>query len=217
ALSNDGKRLAAITRHGRGADIEIGDLHAEGWSPVDIRSTPDLCRANDLQFTPNGSTVDVTLDRLGCGFSLVDLFPGAATGRVIRLGPNSIEELRRDLVFANGIAGEAVAETRASRISWADGRNLDLPGGPDNISRDPNGRLIVALHPNLFLTFLGLRGVLDATPTRIIAVTPEGKIEPLFDDPAGEVFAGATTAIYDGHRLVAGSAIDSGLLICEAS
>ncbi|MEM6663389.1 MAG: hypothetical protein AAF666_14560 [Pseudomonadota bacterium] len=218
ALSTNADRLAVVVRdtHG-GATIEVGELDPSGWKAGRVLSSPALCRANDLQFSGADDTeIEVTIDRADCAPSLRDLLPGARTGKVLRFSHSGPDVVRQGLRFPNGLASGVVAETRADRLSWEDGRRVDLPGGPDNLTEMADGRLVVAVHPNLFLTFLGSRGIYGATPSRVLLVDPNSlRITVLFDDPEGRIFAGATAALFDGSKLVVGSATDTGLLICE--
>ena len=215
-LSPDGQRLAVINHAKGGAtEVLIGDFRF-GWQPDTRIAGKQLCRANDLQFA-GPDTIEVSLDRADCGISLRDIAPWGATGKIVRWSGGEIETVRRDLKFANGLQGPAVAETRGGRISWPNGDAIDLPGGPDNLSLGPDGRLVAALHPNLFLTFLALRDVFEAVPSRIVLVDPtNGEIEVLFDDPSGQVFSAASSAVVAGDQLLAGSATDRGVLLCEA-
>lgn len=216
SLSPDGRTLAVINRPDSvNAEIEIGTLNADGWV-VDTRLIGNsLCRANDVHIG-RGDAVHVTFDRIDCGPSWRDLLPGATTGRVAAVDQTGVTDLRVGLSFANGLNEEFVAETRASRLSRIDGTAISLPGGPDNISVTENGSVVVALHPTLPQLWLYIQGWLDRAPTRIVRVEPvNGDVEVLFDDPAGVMFAGATSAIMTEGRMIAGSVRDAGLLICE--
>ena len=213
ALDPDKGRLALINRPANGPiRIIHGALGASGWRPDRTVTDPALCRANDLVFMPDGS-LEVTIDRADCGPSLRDLRPGANTGRRMSVKDGALVPRQTGLQFANGLLDDAIAETRAQRIRTD--RAFELPGGPDNLTRAPDGRIVAALHPKLILNMLALQGWLDRIPSRVIALQPAtGQIEILFDDPSGRVFSGATVAVLTNDTLVLGSAIDSGLLIC---
>ena len=213
ALDPDRGRLALINRPSDGpVRIVRGALGTSRWQPDRTVSHPALCRANDLVFMPDGS-LEVTLDRVDCGPSLRDLRPGANTGRRMSVRDGALVPRQTGLQFANGLLDDAIAETRAQRIRTD--RLFDVPGGPDNLTRAPDGRIVAALHPNLILNMLALQGWLDRIPSRVIALHPAtGKMEVLFDDPSGRVFSGATVAVLTSDTLVLGSAIDSGLLMC---
>ena len=224
AVSSDGERLAFINRginRGRDGTVSIvgGTLRRGAFSLRATRTDPLFCRANDLAFFGDGAMeLRVTLDRSDCGLSWADLKPGSTTGRVISvnlggLAPPKVEQT--GLAFANGIAGLYVAETRASRLYHRLDRPVDLPGGPDNLTWDGLGGLIAALHPSLFRLAAYRYGYHDTAPSRIVRVDLDRNVEVLFDDPAGEVFSGASVAVLSGGVLVAGSMRDAGLLVCR--
>ena len=220
AISSDGERLAFINR-ARDGTVSIigGTLRGGAFSLRTTRTDPMFCRANDLAFTGSGTmNLRVTLDRGECGLSWADLKPSSTTGRVISvnlggLAPPKLEQT--GLAFANGIAGLYVAETRASRLYHRLDRPVDLPGGPDNLTWDGLGGLIAALHPSLFRLAAYRYGYHDTAPTRIVRIDLDRNVEVLFDDPAGEVFSGASVAVLSGGVLVAGSMRDAGLLVCR--
>ncbi len=220
AVSGDGERLAFINRARDGTvSIVGGTLRRGAFSRRTARSDPLFCRANDLEFLDDDAmNLSVTLDRGDCGLSWADLKPGPTTGRVVSvnlggLAPPKVEQT--GLAFANGIAGFYVAETRGWRLHHRLDRPVDLPGGPDNLTWDGLGGLIAALHPSLFRLAAYRYGYHDTAPTRIVRVDLDRNVEVLFDDPAGEVFSGASVAVLSGGVLVAGSMRDAGVLVCR--
>lgn len=220
AVSGDGERLAVINRSRDGETRIIGgDLAPGAFTPRYVRADPEFCRANDLDFTGSAPmALNVTLDRADCGPAWADLRPGATTGRVVSVdlaGAAAPEVEVSGLAFANGIAGLWVAETRASRLRHLLDRAVALPGGPDNLTWDMQGGLVAALHPSLVRIATYLFGYLDTAPTRIVRVARDRSVEVLFDDSAGEVFSGATVAVLRNGVLVAGSAVDAGLMVCR--
>jgi hypothetical protein len=221
AVSDDGERLAFINRRRDGTvSIVGGTLRRGAFSVRTARSDPLFCRANDLAFFGDGAmALRVTLDRGDCGLSWTDLKPGSTSGRVVSvnlggLAPPKVEQT--GLAFANGIAGLYVAETRGWRLHHRLDRPVDLPGGPDNLNWDGLGGLVAALHPSLFRLAAYRYGYHDTAPSRIVRVDLDRNVEVLFDDPAGEVFSGASVAVLAGGVLVAGSMRDAGLLVCKA-
>lgn len=217
ALSRDGKRLAVINRVAPGeAEIEIGPLTADGWQPERRVTGERLCRANDLAFTgKEPDALEVSLDRADCTTSMRDLAPWTGTGRIARYDGDGLSIGETGFAFPNGVAGEWVAETRADRLVRRDGRPIALPGAPDNLTAVPGG-LIVAVHPNLFRTWAYREGWAGDAPSRILRVDAEsGAVEVLYDDPGGEQFSAATVGVLAGGRLIAGSVVDAGLLVCE--
>jgi len=221
AVSADGERLAFINRARDGtASIVGGTLWGGAFSLRATRSDPLFCRANDLVFRGDGAmSLRVTLDRGDCGLAWADLKPGATSGWVVSvnlagLAPPKVEQT--GLAFANGIAGLYVAETRGWRLHHPLDPALDLPGGPDNLTWDGLGGLIAALHPSLFRIAAYRYGYHDTAPSRIVRVDLDNNVEVLFDDPAGEVFSGASVAVLAGGVLVAGSMRDAGVMVCRA-
>lgn len=220
AVSNDGGHLAVVnrSRDGRTA-ILAGPLASGAFTPRHVRSDPELCRANDLDFTGDGpAALRITLDRGACGAAWADLRPGATTGRVVALDLATAAPPRTEiagLAFANGIAGLWVAETRGWRLHHLLDRPVALPGGPDNLTWDGAGGLVAALHPSTARIAAYVHGYRDNAPSRIVRVAPDRRVEVLYDDPAGVLFSGATVAMLRGDLLVAGSVIDAGLLVCR--
>lgn len=215
AISNDGTRLAVVNRYRDGAaSIEIGNLQNFAWQQVDVIEDNGLCRANDLFFS-GADAVQVTLDRGSCGFSIGDVVPWAVTGQVVQVSPRGMTPIRQKLAFPNGIINGFVAETRRRRLATAKGTHLRLSGGPDNLSLSQTGDIIAALHPNLFRLFLMRLGWLANAPSRISRLDPgSGSETVVFDDPQGDLFPAATSAVVNGGMLVAGSAYGHGLLVC---
>ncbi|MGF1447183.1 MAG: hypothetical protein ACFBRM_13425 [Pikeienuella sp.] len=224
----------------RGVEMRVYAIRDTHLEPLRRLPNPRLCAANDLVLL--GIEARITVDRAGCpGLDPLEALWPRATGGLLRMGTkDESSAAARDtadaLVFANGIAEAtlggaralAVAETRASRVAlyrpdYA-GRDerigeIATPGGPDNLTTAPDGRVIAALHPSLPRFALYRFGRTDAAPTRLVALDPEtGALETLFDDPAGAVFPGATVGVLtpDG-RLVAGSVRAGGLLVCTPS
>lgn len=219
ALSRDGSRLALVNRPGPGtAEVLIGPVEGLTWAPEERLAGERLCRANDLSFTSDALELYITLDRADCAPSFQDLMPGAATGRLALFDGTALTEPVPGLSFPNGLAGGYVAETRAMQISQPGGGAIRLPGGPDNLSVDQDGWIVAALHPKLMQLWLYRAGWLQNAPSRIVRVDPvDGEIRVLFDDTEGRLFSGATSAIYGNGLLVAGSAYDEGLLVCQES
>ncbi len=218
AVSHDGQRLGLINRVGEGtAQIEVGPLDADGWR-LDTRvHGKSLCRANDLEFDhEQGSDLSLTIDRGDCFASLDDTMPGATTGRVVAYRDERLQDVRGDLSFPNGLSAGWIAETRRQRLVSLDGREIGLPGGPDNLNPVEDGALVAALHPKLAQLWLYFEGWADRAPSRLVRIDPLlGDVEVLFDDPRGVVFSAATSAVLVDDHLIAGSAHDKGLLFCE--
>ena len=132
-------------------------------------------------------------------------------------------------LFANGLVDLgggrlALAATREKtvRILTAEGANYTvydthaLPGGPDNLSLAADGTITAALHPDLVRLALHRKLGKKHAPSRIVALDPKsGAVDILYDDPSGRQFTAATVGLNLGDHLVAGSATDAGLLVCD--
>ncbi|MEM6679379.1 MAG: hypothetical protein AAF675_16065 [Pseudomonadota bacterium] len=220
AADRSGARLAFVNRNYEGDDATVswGVLTPTGYEERGRWDGEGSCRANDVAW--RGAELVVSVDRGSCDWSVSDLMPGAATGRVLKLGFGQEEELLDGLAWANGITlvdgSVVVAETRGNRlVNLSTGQTVELPGGPDNINPGPFETQIIALHPNLFDYWLYTMQYSDTAPSRIVAWRPDtGEVATLFDDPFGEVFSGATSAVVWNRTLVAGSAYGDGLLVC---
>ncbi len=218
AISSSGDQLAVINRIDKTETrIESGPFSDGRWTPVGFVRRHALCRANNLAFSgPGGGELSITIDRGSCLPSISDYMPGARTGRVLNYAGEELTEQSSNLAFPNGIDGEWIAETRGNRVIATDGREIVLPGGPDNLTRDADGTLIAAVHPKLAQLGLYLNDWSGAAPSRVVRIDPaSGAVEVLFDDPAGEVFSAATTGVLTDDHLIAGSVRDAGLLLCE--
>lgn len=189
---------------------------------------PGLCAGNDVTFVDGA--IWVSIDRGRCpGTSLRDVVWPEGRGRLMRLDPATGEREVNDrpLTHPNGLlprigGGLWVAETRADRLSavGAPGTALPapigLPGGPDNLTRGPEGAIVAAVHPNLLHLGLYLEGWAGRAPSRVVAAHPAGRVEVLYDDPSGSLWPAATVAVLGETWLVAGSAAAPGLLVCGA-
>ncbi len=215
AMDPESGALAVINRNKpSSARIEVGPVGPTGWRPDWVIEVPRLCRANDLEFRPDG--LFTTIDRADCGPSFRDLAPWSSTGSIARVTPDAVIFDSESLQFPNGLALGTVAETRAHAVRWPGGERLKLPGGPDNLTVDADGALIAAIHPSLIKLFLMREGWFENSPSRIVRITPSSRqIEILFDDPTGRMFSSATVGVLAKGHLIAGSSTDKGILICK--
>ncbi|MCS6986044.1 MAG: hypothetical protein NZM40_01125 [Sphingomonadaceae bacterium] len=222
-----GSRLAVVNRRvdGQGRlDPVVMEVDLPATGPPAVRAihkAGGFCALNDVAF--DGDLVLATIDRASCdGPGLADLFPGAATGRLVELSREAIRTVAQGFRYANGVVvlpdgRVAVAETLGRRLRLSDGQVIELPGAPDNLSLAPDGRIVVAVQPSLLRFALWRRGWTQRAGSRVLAVDPvSGAIETLFDDPTGRTFAGATAALWTNEGLVAGSVLAGGLLVCRA-
>ncbi len=227
----DGSRsLLAISRHGDGsATVERYRLDGVALTHQGSTAGPLLCRANDVAFL-DGERFLFTSSHGGCGWGAVirDNVFGGRHGFVGLVENNETRVLAGGIGFANGLLPDpandrlTVAATREDallvlRLSdpQAPPRRIAVPGGPDNLTPAPDGRLLVALHPSPFRLALHRYGWPGgaAAPTRIAAVGPAGTDVLLDED--GRRFPAATVALSWNGRLIVGSVTAPGLLVCD--
>jgi arylesterase/paraoxonase len=138
-----------------------------------------------------------------------------------------------DIAFANGIeisadGGTVLVGSTQWRMLLAYTRepqsglllrsgSLALPGGADNIRRDPNGDLWVAAHPNAF-AFIG--HAMDAekeSPSMVLRLARDSRgvvhTEQAFGDP-GTLMSGASVGLHRQGRLLIGSVFQPAILDC---
>ena len=203
--------------------------------------------ANDLDIAADGtvyfsdSSLRFPLERY-----LYDLLEGRPHGRLLAWDPRTRKAavLRDGLCFANGVTLAAdssfalVAETYRYRIwrYWLKGEKAgtvevfadDLPGFPDNLSRDEQGRFWAALftvrnpmldrlHPRPFLKdqMAKLPRLFwpKPAPYGLILVFDEtGRIVRSYHDPDGQVVRRITSAEPHGNEVYLGS-LDAGISI----
>ncbi|WP_247883387.1 SMP-30/gluconolactonase/LRE family protein [Azospirillum brasilense] len=227
----DGARsLLAVSRHDDGsATVERYRLDGAGLTHQGTTTSPLLCRANDVAFL-DGDRFLFTSSHGGCGWGAVirDNVLGGRHGFVGLVENNEARVLIGGIGFANGLLPDpshdrlTVAATREEallvyRLSdpLAPPRRIAVPGGPDNLTLAPDGRLLVALHPSPFRLALHRYGWPggEAAPTRIAAVGPAGTAILLDED--GQGFSAATVALSWNGRLIVGSVTAPGLLVCD--
>ncbi|HSF93980.1 MAG TPA: hypothetical protein VLA52_03070 [Thermohalobaculum sp.] len=221
-VSPDGEQLAFVNHDRDGTVGIIGGRYGDGtFSPRYARTGNEFCRARDVQFSGDGEMgVLAVLDRASCNFSLADLDPGAATGRIVAVdlaASDSPTEVTGGLAEARGIAGTFVSEMRLSRLHDRLGDPIQLPGGPDRLTWDQAGGLVAALHPSLPRTLTLRYGFAGSAPSRIVRVDLDRRVEVLFDDTEGEIFSAASVGVLSRGILAAGSEFEPGILLCRAS
>ncbi len=224
-----GDRIAVVNRSGGDGlapILEIYEVRDEGAKLIRSIDTAAYCAANDIAILDGGPLL-ISLDRAKCpGWAFDERVFGARKARLVRHGlDDKTTTLAGGLFFANGVArlGDdvlAVAETRAKQVRIIDGdgagAKLKTPGAPDNLTRAPDGRLVVALQPDLIAFARYRYGRRDRAPSRIIALDPAtGATELLFEDRSGDLFSGATVGLLTSDLLIAGSIRDNGLLVCR--
>ncbi|WP_411820497.1 hypothetical protein ABFZ85_03920 [Hyphococcus formosus] len=183
------------------------------------------CSANNV--VAADGEIFTSFDHASCGWQggIENLFNLASSG--IAIGTEHVFKKAR---FANGIAvtdtGDvALAATREQALlllsrtengTIAEAGRIEVPGGPDNLTKASDGGIVAALHPNMFKLALNRKLGLGRAPSRIVKADPDtGNVAILFDDPDGSKYSAATVAISLPQGLVLGSVTDSGLLICR--
>lgn len=165
-FASDGRLIVA--NHGLGLQAIAPDGSVE--TLVDEVAGEPVLFANDLDISADGVVYvsdssfrynTTTLGTESSSYLLPDAIDGRASGRLLSYDLDSgVGEVLLDgLYFPNGVAltadGSAlwVAESNRYRVSayhLADGTTSmvldDLPGTPDNIDRDPFGRMLVAIY-----------------------------------------------------------------------
>nr|WP_183180020.1 hypothetical protein [Azospirillum sp. OGB3] len=227
--------LLAISRHEDGsATVERYRLDGATLTHQGTTASPLLCRANDVAFL-DGDRFLFTSSHGGCGWGAVirDNVLGGRHGFVGVVDNGTARVLIGGIGFANGLFPEpsrdrlTVAATREDallvyRLSdpQAPPQRIAVPGGPDNLTMAPDGRLLVALHPSPFRLALHRYGWPGGgwpggtvAPTRIAALGPAGT-EILLDED-GRRFPAATVALSWNGRLIVGSVTAPGLLVCD--
>lgn len=183
------------------------------------------CAANDLAGV--GDKFFVSFDHQTCGWRAgVEDVVGARSGGVeTDDGLSAYGGVRH----ANGVAALSdgrlvLAATRDKALlllSKSENelelqKRIRLPGAPDNPSASADGRVVVAVHPNLLSIGLARRLGIGNAGSRIVRADPDrGNVTLLYDDPNAAQFSAASAAIEVDGALIAGSALDSGLLVCR--
>lgn len=97
-------------------------------------------------------------------------------------------------------------------------RSIGLPGSPDNFAWDAEGRLYLAVFPNIYRFAAYMRGWfgIDAAPGGMVRLDWQADAEPsylhIFD---GRTLNGVTVAAPYGRWLMAASGFDNKLVVCE--
>lgn len=233
-------RLAVVSRKYENGDlssaaIRVYSAEAEVFRTRAILRNPVFVRANEVDWSQTGELY-VTFDRASGGFwpTLWRHATAAQTGSVMRFDLESGDSatVADGLHFANGVAASAetvyVAETRGGTLRAYPEATLAksplpvqtfdeirMPGAPDNLTADPEGRILVALHNLLPIYAWARHGGGRRSGSRIVEVRGSNA-RVLLDDRKGEVLNGATSAVaLGGGDLAVGSAIASGLAICR--
>lgn len=211
----DGRGHLVVANHGVGLqrvapDGTVSLIASEAaGSPIRFANDIDIAADGTVYLTDSSSRYNTaSLGADATSYLFPDLLDGRAAGRVIAVAPTGATEVLLDgLHFPNGVALTAggtrlwIAESNRFRVleyRLADRavRVLvdDLPGIPDNINRDADGSMLVALYDRvvaldtLVLPFALARQIAIRLPQRLFvddADPPSGGVLVL--DGAGAV------------------------------
>lgn len=246
-LANTGGRPLGLVHDGSGlvvADAARGLLRIDGDGAVTVLSEGSDTRpfrfVDDVDVAPDGRLYfSDASHRYGYDELMHDFFEHAGTGRLLRYDPatGETETLLDGLYFANGVAvgpnGDYVLVTETERYQvtryWIKGDRAgqhevfvdNLPGFPDNISFDGEGRFWLALFAprdaalDAMLPRPWLRKILFRLPA---ALHPEPKVRAsvvglnldgqvvAYAEASGEgVFGPVTSVKQRGEHLFMGS------------
>ncbi len=200
------------------------------------------CNANDIAGAPAGGWL-FSRDRGACEGvdKILETVFNLGDGEVRHLSAaGDLGAFAEGLAFANGVAVNAsdnrvfIAETQGRRIAvfgqaeektgrpapkgpFGRERNFDieLAAGPDNLSIGLDGSLLAATLPAPFSLFLALNGWSGPVPSRLIRIrnpgSPDAAVEVLYENGG---FSAATSIVETPRFFVAGSVIESALLVC---
>lgn len=200
-------------------EIDLLDVGTDGASVAARVLSARLCSANDVSLL-EPDRVMVTLDR---GVCIEDgRQPVGGPAMAIATTEGAVRTAPAPVGFPNGVvasAGETwMAGTLDRVLSTLDGgRRVAMLGAPDNLTSDPEGRLVAALHPQLWRFAPHRYGwwLFDRAPSRIVRFDPRRRtIATLFEDQTGMVFSGATVAAVVDKQLVLGGVREEGVLVC---
>lgn len=224
--------------------VEIFGVSRNAGGPPVLRHRGSV--SSDLFVHPNGIAATgpesfyLTNDRgPGLGFigqrwmHMVENLLQLSRSTVVYHDGRGARVVAEDIAFANGIeisadGGTVLVGSTQWRMLLAYTRepqsglllrsgSLALPGGADNIRRDPNGDLWVAAHPNAF-AFIG--HAMDAekeSPSMILRLARDSRgvvhTEQAFGDP-GTLISGASVGLHRQGRLLIGSVFQPTMLDC---
>ena len=236
AMAGATVQLAVISRPAPGAPHEPPEIlilrGADRLSVSQRLKDRRLCNANEI-ISLREDRLLITNDRADCGRwgrVYANVFRPRG-GTLLRLDGDVLTVVADRIGFANGVEADErhvyVAATRARALHIFDRatieaahepvlplRTLALPGGPDNMVWGDDGKLYIAVHPNLlqFAFFRLNRGV--GAPSRVVSYDPgSDEIVTVADLPAGSALQGATAALRVRNALILAGAFADGLAV----
>lgn len=152
-----------------------------------------------------------------------------AGAQLIYYGEGGFQVALPDLVFPNGVNVSrdgrslylAMVTPRSVRVYDRDPvkerltlqREIFINTGPDNIEVDAAGNLWIGAHPKLLDVAAHQKSASELSPSQVVRVTPEGKVDEIYLDH-GDRIAAASVAAVSGSRLLIGQIFGDGFLDC---
>lgn len=233
----DGREALFVVNHPMVGDrpdpnnIEIFDLTEKGLIHRATLTDPLLVMPNDL--------VAVGLDRFYVtnthenapgSLQTLETYLQLSGAQVLFYGPGGFRPAIKDLVMPNGINlspdGRTlyVASTTGRAVRFYDRdpaaealafrQEIPLGSGADNIEIDEHGNLWIGAHPKLLRVEAHGTDPKTLSPSQVLRVTPDGKVEEIFLDD-GTTLSTSTVGAVRGRRLLIGNVFDDGFLDCE--
>lgn len=227
--------------------VEIFDLRGETIEdlgpPVATIRDPLMCRPNDLVALDNRRFL-VSNDHGACtpGAQFIEELLGWRDAYVLAVENGRARVVASRIGYANGLAltpagagpqkllvsatrDKAVHIYDLEALLAGDGsiepeRSIGLPGSPDNFSWDAEGRLYLAVFPNIYRFAAYMRGWfgIDTVPGGMVRLEWRSPAEPTYLHIfPGQTLNGVTVAAPYGDWLMAASGFDNKLLVCERS
>lgn len=225
--------------------VEIFDLEGQTiedlGSPVATIRDPLMCGPNDLVALDNRRFL-VSNDHGACtpGAQFIEELLGWKDAYVLAFEGGRPRVVASRIGYANGLAltpksaGRQKLLVSATRdkavhiydleaLLAGDGsiepeRSIALPGSPDNFSWDAEGRLYLAVFPNIYRFAAFMRGWfgIDTAPGGMVRLDWRSPAEPpyLHIFP-GQTLNGVTVAAPYGDWLMVASGFDNKLLVCQ--
>jgi arylesterase/paraoxonase len=239
-IDTDGTRRLFVVNHGNNQhSIELFELtefglvrvktwsSSEGTSPKpEIRSPNDVLAVapRKVYFTndhlyPPGHFMRFAEDFLGVPLSDVYYLDGGSITRVVSgiAGANGINvSADRRTVYLAAARGGAihVFDRDINTGQLTKRKSIAVPGLPDNIELEPDGKLLVALHAKAFAFLDHVKDAAKKAPSQIVRVDPEtGTVETVYLN-LGEELSAASTGARWKNRLLIGAIFDARFLDC---
>jgi arylesterase / paraoxonase len=238
-ISADGiRRLFVANRPDGPHTVEVMRLGKDGRFIHERTISSPLLRNPNEVFALAPDRILVTLDKEAAAGTFAEIVEGAIdrpTGRVLYIGPNGARIVASGLHMANGIAlspngrSAFVSEMVGRRLAvfdrdsaserWTLRSRIPLPAGPDNLTVDRQGRVLIAGHPKLLTLGLGYQHSEERiSPTMIMRFNPATReLRTLLSSDGREIAAGSIAAVDErSGTMLIGSAFGPHILRCAA-